>query len=57
MILFGSGMNSGKGGDHSPKNLPLPWLRRRLGFHGQHLAFDEDNYPPMANLLLTMIKM
>jgi len=23
MILFGSGMNSGEGGDHSPKNLPL----------------------------------
>ncbi len=22
MILYGSGMNSGKGGEHSPKNLP-----------------------------------
>lgn len=58
MILFGSGMNSGKGGDHSPKNLPLLAAGgKRLGFnHGQHLAFDEDNHPPMANLLLAMIQ-
>jgi hypothetical protein len=58
MILFGSGMNSGKGGDHSPKNLPLLVAGgQRLGIqHGQHLAFDEDNHPPMANLLLAMIQ-
>ncbi len=23
IVVFGSGMNSGEGGDHSPKNLPL----------------------------------
>lgn len=58
MILFGSGMNSGKGGDHSPKNLPLLAAGgQRFGFkHGQHLAFDEDNHPPMSNVLLTMIQ-
>jgi hypothetical protein len=58
MILFGSGMNSGQGGDHSPKNLPLLAAGgHRLGFkHGQHLAFDEENHPPMSNLLLTMIQ-
>ena len=51
MILFGSGMNSGKGGEHSPKNLPLIAAGgQRLGLkHGQHLAFDEDNHPPLAN--------
>ncbi|MCB9941892.1 MAG: DUF1552 domain-containing protein [Planctomycetaceae bacterium] len=58
LILFGSGMNSGKGGDHSPKNLPLLTAGgRRLGFkHGQHLAFDENDHPPMSNVLLTMIQ-
>ncbi|MBC8355208.1 MAG: DUF1552 domain-containing protein [Planctomycetes bacterium] len=58
MILFGSGMNSGKGGEHSPKNLPLLMAGgHRLGLqHGQHLAFDVDDHPPMANLLLTMVQ-
>lgn len=58
MILFGSGMNSGKGGEHSPKNLPLlVGGGRGLGLkHGQHLAFDQDNHPPLSNLLLTMIQ-
>jgi len=55
MILFGSGMNSGKGGEHSPKNLPtLVAGGRKLGLkHGQHLAFDPDKHPPLANVLLT----
>ena len=58
MILFGSGMNSGEGGEHSPKNLPLLAVGgHKLGFkHGQHLAYDVDNHPPMANLLLTVIQ-
>lgn len=58
MILFGSGMNSGKGGEHSPKNLPLLTAGgQRLGLrHGQHLAFDVNNHPPMSNVLLTMIQ-
>lgn len=56
MVLFGSGMNSGKGGDHSPKNLPtLVAGGQKLGFkHGQHLAFDQDKHPPLSNVLLTL---
>jgi hypothetical protein len=56
MILFGSGMNSGKGGEHSPKNLPtLLAGGKQLGFkHGRHLAFDQDKHPPLSNVLLTM---
>ena len=56
IVLFGSGMNSGKGGEHSPKNLPtLVAGGRRLGLkHGQHLGFDSANHPPMSNLLLTL---
>ena len=56
MILFGSGMNSGKGGEHSPKNLPtIVAGGKKLGLqHGQHLAFDQDKHPPLSNVLLTM---
>ena len=56
MVLFGSGMNSGKGGEHSPKNLPtIVAGGRKLGLkHGQHLAFDQDKHPPLSNVLLTM---
>lgn len=58
MILFGSGMNSGKGGEHSPKNLPLLLAGgKSFGLkHGQHLAFDPDKHPPLSNLLLTVIQ-
>ena len=58
MVLFGSGMNSGKGGDHSPKNLPtLLAGGARLGLrHGQHLAFNQDKHPPLSNVLLTMAR-
>lgn len=56
MILFGSGMNSGSGGEHSPKNLPtLLAGGRKLGLrHGQHLAYDPASHPPLANVLLTI---
>ena len=56
MVLFGSGMNSGEGGDHSPKNLPLLVAGgSKLGLrHGQHLAFDVDQHPPLANVHLTL---
>lgn len=56
MILFGSGMNSGDGGGHSPKNLPLLLAGgHKLGLkHGQHLAHDVKNHPPFANVHLTM---
>jgi hypothetical protein len=58
LIMFGSGMNSGKGGEHSPKNLPLLAAGgTRLGVkHGQHLAFDKDKHPPLSNVLLTLIQ-
>ena len=56
MVLYGSGMNSGKGGEHSPKNLPtLLAGGRKLGLkHGSHLGFDPDDHPPLNNLLLTL---
>ena len=56
MILFGSGMNSGEGGDHSPKNLPLLVAGgRKLGLrHGQHLAFEVEKSLPLANVHLTL---
>ncbi len=58
MIMFGSGMNSGEKGDHSPKNLPLlvaggaAWGLK----HGKHLAHNPDNHPPMANVLVTLMQ-
>ncbi len=56
MVLFGSGMNSGSGGGHSPKNLPLLIAGgHKLGLkHGQHLKHDEKSHPPFANVLRTM---
>ncbi|MCA9136944.1 MAG: DUF1552 domain-containing protein [Planctomycetales bacterium] len=56
MVVYGSGMNSGERGDHSPKNLPLivaggsAWGLK----HGQHLQHDADNHPPLANVLVTV---
>ncbi len=54
VVVYGSGMNSGKGGEHSPKNLPLLVAGGdKLGIaHGQHVAFDENNHPPLSNFLL-----
>lgn len=56
MILYGSGMNSGKGGEHSPKNLPtLVAGGHKLGLkHGRHLAFHVDKHPPLSNVLSTL---
>jgi hypothetical protein len=56
LVLYGSGMNSGARGEHSPKNLPtLLAGGARLGIkHGGHLAFNPDKHPPMANLLVTL---
>jgi hypothetical protein len=58
MIMFGSGMNSGEGGEHSPKNLPLIMAGGQgLGMkHGQHVAHDGDAHPPLSNALLSMIQ-
>ena len=56
MVVYGSGMNSGKMGDHSPKDLPLlvaggsAWGMK----HNQHIAHDPEKNPPLANVLLTV---
>ena len=56
VVLYGSGMSSGQGGGHSPKNLPLILAGgRRLGLnHGRHLKFEVDSLP-LSNVLLTML--
>ena len=58
LVMYGSGMNSGEGGGHSPKNLPLLVAGGgSFGLqHGQHLAFPVDSHPPLSNLLLTLIR-
>ena len=55
-ILYGSGMSSGQGGGHSPKNLPLLLASgRRLGLrHGKRLKFETDRVP-LSNVLLTLL--
>ena len=46
MVFFGS--NLGDASSHSVKNLPV--LLAGGGFkHGQHLAFDPQNPPPLCN--------
>lgn len=55
MIVYGSGMNSGEGGGHSAKNLPLIFAGgRELGFQlGQHLAFKDG--VPLSNVYTLML--
>ncbi|HKI36735.1 MAG TPA: DUF1552 domain-containing protein [Gemmataceae bacterium] len=53
MVLFGS--NLGNANNHSCKNLPI--LLAGGGFkHGQHLAFDPKNAPPLCNLYVNMLQ-
>jgi Protein of unknown function (DUF1552) len=53
MVFFSS--NLGNAGTHSTKNLPV--LFAGGGFqHGQHLAFDPKNGPPLCNLYVTMLQ-
>lgn len=53
MVFFGS--NLGDASSHSVKNLPV--LLCGGGFrHGQHLAFDQDNSPPLCNLYVSMLQ-
>jgi hypothetical protein len=56
MLVYGSGMNSGPRGEHSPKNLPLLVAGgAAYGLrHGQHIANDPDKHPPLSNVLLTV---
>ena len=53
MLFFGS--NLGAGSTHSSTNLPV--LLAGGGFkHGQHLAFDPKNPPPLSNLYVSMLQ-
>ena len=52
MVFFSS--NLGDASKHSVKNMPV--LLAGGGFrHGQHLAFDEKNHPPLGNLFISML--
>jgi hypothetical protein len=49
------GSNLGDGSSHSVKNLPV--LLAGGGFrHGQHLAFNPENPPPLCNLYVSMLQ-
>lgn len=49
------GSNLGDGSSHSVRNLPV--LLAGGGFqHGQHLAFDPVNPPPLCNLYVSMLQ-
>lgn len=53
MVFFSS--NLGNASNHSTKNLPV--LFAGGGFrHGQHLAFDPDDPPPLCNLYVSMLQ-
>jgi hypothetical protein len=49
------GSNLGDASSHSTKNLPV--LVAGGGFqHGQHLAFDPQNSPPLCNLYVSILQ-
>jgi hypothetical protein len=53
MVFFSS--NLGAGSTHSTRNLPV--LLAGGGFrHGQYLAFNQANPPPLCNLYVTMLQ-
>jgi hypothetical protein len=53
MVFFSS--NLGNASSHSCKNLPV--LLAGGGFrHGQHLAFQPQNSPPLSNLYVSMLQ-
>jgi len=53
MVFFSS--NLGNAGTHATKNLPV--ILAGGGFkHGQHLAFDPKNPPPLSNLFVSMLQ-
>jgi hypothetical protein len=58
VCLYGSGMNSGTGGEHSPKNLPLIVAGgHKLGVKlGQHLKHDPAKHPPLTNVLFSLVQ-
>jgi hypothetical protein len=53
MVLFGSNMSNGNA--HLNTNLPI--LLAGGGFrHGQHLAFDQKDNLPLANVFVSMLQ-
>jgi hypothetical protein len=53
MVFFSS--NLADASKHSVKNMPV--LLAGGGFkHGQHLAFDENDHPPLSNLFVSMLQ-
>jgi hypothetical protein len=52
MLLLGSHMHSG---GHDNRNLPVLLAGGRF-HHGQHLAFDQANNTPLANLYVSMLQ-
>src|SRR5580692_6594507 len=53
MVFFGS--NLGNAATHGVKNMPV--LLAGGGFkHGQHLAFDHEDSPPLCNLYVSMLQ-
>ncbi|MGZ0165499.1 MAG: DUF1552 domain-containing protein [Planctomycetales bacterium] len=53
MVLLGS--NLGNANRHDTRNMPT--LLAGGGFkHGQHLAFDTSNHPPLCNVYLSMLQ-
>lgn len=53
MVLFGS--NLGNASSHDTRNMPI--ILAGGGFkHGQHLAFDLNNPPPLCNLYVQMLQ-
>jgi hypothetical protein len=53
MVFFSS--NLGNASSHSTRNLPV--LLAGGGFrHGQHLAFNANNSPPLSNLYVSMLQ-
>jgi hypothetical protein len=53
MVLYGS--NLGNSSSHDTRNMPL--VLAGGGFkHGQHLAFDAHNPPPLCNLYVSMLR-
>ncbi|MDA0836098.1 MAG: DUF1552 domain-containing protein [Planctomycetota bacterium] len=53
MIFFSS--NLGDGSTHSSKNMPIVFAGG--GFkHAGHLAFDQNNSPPLCNLYVSMLQ-
>jgi hypothetical protein len=53
MVLFGS--NLGNASSHSCSNLPVLLAGGEFR-HGQHLAFDPKNGPPLCNLYVSMLQ-